>query len=131
MSDAAVVESTPPSDSTTPEDGPWAIKFMPGREREMALKAAKRARRNVGEWLAEAIRAHVESERDESAVYDVFPPGQEVATIGPAADITPLSVEQIGQAVDIALKIASVTETKPPVRLLNAARRALAVRIAR
>jgi hypothetical protein len=122
-----MTEDSPPD--APPEDGPWAIKLISGAARQMAVDAAKRQRRTVGEWLAEAIRAHVESER-ESRDYDLFPPGQALATTA-ASPLPPLSVHDIGEAIDIASRIAALQgRDKPPQRLLAAAQRALRNRIA-
>lgn len=114
------------------EDPPWAFKRFPMMEREMAIKAARRRKMTVPDYVAEAIRAHIESERDETGVFDVFPPGREIATTnGHAPETPPLTVEQIGEAVDIMFKIAERTGQKLTARnpLLKSVRSALAVRM--
>jgi hypothetical protein len=122
MSDNQPILSVVPQGE--PEDGPWGFKRFPAMEREMAIKAAKRRKVTVPDLVAEAIRKLVESEREEAGgAYDVFPPGQALVTTGdePQREQNPLSIAEIGQAVDIALRIAQAVETAP--------RRALALRL--
>lgn len=126
MSDASDAEKRPP------EDGPWAIKLMPGRERQMALDAAKRAKLPMGEWLARAIRREVEAERaaENGTGYDVLAPargdGRGIKTVDP---LQPLSLDELGQAVEIAKAIAELSGKKPARHLLTAMRHVLAERL--
>jgi hypothetical protein len=60
--------------SYTPEDGPWGLKRIATSDKELAIAAAKRANRRVGDWLGEAIRAHVAAEREPVAGYAVLAP---------------------------------------------------------
>lgn len=123
--DGAASDGPAAEQRALPEDGPWAIKLMAGVDRQAALDAAKRARVPVGEWLGRAIRAYIDSERAESSGYDVFSPGQQLALSAPHV---PLTVGEIGQAVEIANRIADLrgAPLKPRSRLLTAASRALA-----
>jgi hypothetical protein len=108
----------------TPDDGPWGIKWIAGRDRHVASLAAKRAKQTIGEWLGEAIRAYVEEER---ADYTLIPPRQaliEQETIAP-----PLSVEDIGRVLDYAERIAAIRGRKPSRRLLAGVDRILVARL--
>lgn len=117
-----------PPDSIAPEDGPWSFKRFPPMERDMAIKAAKRAKKTVPDYVAEAIRAHIDSERAESSGFDLFPPGQEVATIESHSP-APLSVHDIGEAIAIMRTIAELRGKAIPPRALASAQRALMRRL--
>ena len=121
-----IIDTEPPADPAR-EDGPWGFKRFPIMERDMAIKAAKRAKMTISDWVAEAIRAHVESERDESRGLAVFPPS--ASEVVPYQGQAPLNVCDIGQAVQIAERIATLRGRPVPVRLLSGAMRALAERI--
>lgn len=121
-------ESDPPR--AIPQDGPWGLKFISGTDRQMATEAAKRAKMTIGEWLGEAIRAKVADERDADFSGDT--PGYTVLAPGQVADPAPgaLSVREIGEAVDIAQKIAILRQReRPPRAMLLAAQRLLAGRL--
>jgi hypothetical protein len=113
-----------------PEDGPWGLKHIAGSDRQLATDAAKRAKLTIGEWLGEAIRAKVEDERADYAGdtegYTVLAPGQ---TLLPAPD-SGLSVREIGEAVEIAQRIAILRQReRTPRAMLLAAQRLLAGRL--
>jgi hypothetical protein len=131
MSDALF--NVEPDDDAVPggrmiPDGPWGIKWMGGRDRQMARDAAKRAKQTIGEWLGEAIRAYVESERIDADIYTVLPPGGQ-GLIESAQNVPPLSIEDIGRVLQYTEQIARLREQKPSPRLLAGVRRLLALRL--
>lgn len=115
-----------------PEDGPFAVKWMAGTDKAAIKAAAKRARKTVGEWLGEAARAYIESEREsfESPGFDMFRPDEprSMALLDPPA---PLSIDDLDRAYDLGLKIAEKEGRKLPSRgvLLSAVKRRLRERL--
>jgi hypothetical protein len=99
-----------------PEDGPFAVKWMHGTDKLLITKAAKRARKTVGEWLGEAARAYVEAEREDintAKVIELDSVRRSIALIDPPK---PLSVQELDMAFELALKIYSKEGREPPKR---------------
>jgi hypothetical protein len=116
------------------EDGPWAVKLVAGSDKKLAFDAAKRRRITIGDWLGEAIRAYVASERDDER-FDIMAPGQTRGqTAGGVALLEqppPLSIEDVGRAVEIAKEIARLRgkQLPPNAKLLVGAQRVLMRRL--
>jgi hypothetical protein len=114
------------------EDGPWAQKFMQGSDKKLAFDAARRAGRTIGEWLGEAIREKVAAEREDITGEVLAPDGSsDGALIRLPHHGEPLSIADIGQAVDVAKKIAELRgkPLAPNSAVLIEAQRALRRRL--
>lgn len=54
------------SGDTSDSVKPWTIRGVPPEERNAAIEAAKRSDMNLGDWLARAIRTHIQNENQSS-----------------------------------------------------------------
>lgn len=138
MSDAEPTRSDPLAEpdfkrAKVYPDGPWAVKFVAGPYKQMAIEAAERAKLPVGEWLARAITREVEAERESQPGhgprYDILAPGQHGAVrimdAGP-----PLSLEELASAIEITARLRELTAAdKLTEREANDLRRKLRQRI--
>jgi len=99
------------------------------RRSDVALMAdaARRADKGQGEWLGEAIRAYVAAERAEGLHGEVLAPGALPVML---AAQPALSIEEIGRAVEIAVRIAELRGRPPQARVLHRAQRLLSARLA-
>jgi hypothetical protein len=131
MSDDTIMETEQVVERLTkiPDDGPFAVKWMHGTDKLLITKAAKRARKTVGEWLAEAARAYVDAER-ESIDAEVMRPdhSRSIALLDPPK---PLSIEELDRALDLAVKIYGIEGREVPKRggLVSATKRQLKYRL--
>ena len=135
MSDTTPDPSDPASDAPrkriyTPEHnaGRWTVRGVEKREITMAMRAAKRRKCGVGEWLSEAIRAHVATERKPAKGVEVLPPASSPGALV-RHTLPPLSLDDIARAVEIAERIKAI-QGRAPRRLLTMATRLLADRLA-
>lgn len=118
----SVATSPPEKPDKRFEDGPWAQKFMLGSDKKLAVEAAERSKRRIGDWLGEAIREKVALEREDRGI-DVLPPGGR--TVAPAR--SDLSIDDIGRLLAVAEHIARL-QNRPLAansRILTGARRRL------
>jgi hypothetical protein len=123
----------PPDEEKEIIDGPFAVKFMLAHHKRLLAAARKRTHQTAGEWLGEAIEEKVQREREPNAL-TVLPPERpgrsDIAVLDP---LPPLSIDEVGRAVEIAQAIAKLRgrPLPPNAKVLIGAQRVLTRRLGR
>lgn len=134
-------KSVPPPDKPNKRDfrdGPWAQKKMAGSDKKLATEAAERAHMTLPQWLALAIREKVARERGALGLAhegEVLPPDASPGAASRSAltlieTPPPLSMNEVGLAIEYAFRLMQVRGLKhPPKAITAAAQRVIEARL--
>ena len=99
---------------------PWTIKGIPPEERNAAIAAAQRDDQTLGEWMARAIRSHIQSDRQQDRAPALVGP-----EIQPRADLA-----EIERTIAAVHQLAAAAGEPPPKTVTRSAYALLRMQLA-